>query len=321
MKLKVAKRFLCNLIFTFALFGLIHPQSVNISQSGIGEISPVSNEVILLGDTQETSIWEFWRESNKGIRKIVLEKVTEENPDFLILLGDMVFNGSSADEWKRFNDDAFFLRKAELKIFPVRGNHEYFGNNSDAVKNFEAQFPFLNGRSWYAIRTDNTAFILLNSNFNELSEQEKSEQQIWYKKTLEQFNEDSTISGVIVCAHHPPFTNSTVVESDENVKKYFVVGFEKYAKCKMFFSGHCHSYEHFKIEGKDYVVSGGGGGPRQELDTTDSKKYNDQFYGSKIRPFNFCKLYLSGSGIKAEVWFYDPANDSWETGDTFELKY
>ncbi|MFN8370847.1 MAG: hypothetical protein U0T83_09525 [Bacteriovoracaceae bacterium] len=53
------------------------------------------------------------------------------------------------------------------------------------------------------------------------------------------------------------------------------------------FAGHAHGYEHFKKEGRDFIVSGGGGGPRVKLKVETKARHQDLFSGPSPRPFNY----------------------------------
>ena len=77
-------------------------------------------------------------------------------------------------------------------------------------------------------------------------------------KELKRFEADEGIDHVIVSCHEPPFTNSRVVGSNNKAKAYFADPFVQFQKTRFFFSGHSHTYERFQIDGKFFVVSGGG---------------------------------------------------------------
>jgi predicted phosphodiesterase len=55
------------------------------------------------------------------------------------------------------------------------------------------------------------------------------------------------------------------VHPNPKVKTFYADPFIEYSKASFFFSGHSHSYERFQIDGKFFIVSGGGGGPRHKV--------------------------------------------------------
>ncbi len=278
--------------------------------------------IVLIGDTQATGWVEFWRESNDDVRKAILDKVAEENPALILHVGDVVFYGSGSSHWEEFDNNAQEIRKRGIPIFPVLGNHEYFGNNATAQAYFFSRFPAADHQQWYSFRFDSLGFILLNSNFSELTDDEIHSQNAWYSRELAKLQADSSVSAIITACHHPPFTNSTVVDGDADVQSYFVSEFtdNRYTKTKLFVTGHCHSYEHFVHNGRHFLVTGGGGGPRQEVDTTQAHKYRDLYIGAPIRPLHFCTLTREGSELLIQMKCVDKGTGNWTVGDTFRIQ-
>jgi hypothetical protein len=107
--------------------------------------------------------------------------------------------------------------------------------------------------------------VLVNSNFGSLSYAEDHQQTDWYKSTLDSLDADSTIQFIITGCHHSPYTNSRIVKPSKEVEQKFVPHFLSSNKSVLFLSGHSHNFEHYKVEGKDFLVIGGGGGLRQPL--------------------------------------------------------
>lgn len=68
----------------------------------------------------------------------------------------------------------------------------------------------------------------------------------------------STARIKIVVFHQPPYTSSSDHVDDAVVKSNWVPLFERY-DVTLVLNGHAHLYEHSRVRGVDYVVSGGGG--------------------------------------------------------------
>ena len=313
------KRFITVLLATVSLCCCHAPQVPVYS----GELSTRGSipHFILVGDTQRTSLLEFWREQNEAARRAVLNKIAEEEPAFLVILGDLVFQGDDERHWRWFDDYTAAIREKQIPVFPLPGNHEYFGNHSRAFKNYFGRFPHLSERLWNAFRFRSVAVILLNSNFEKLNEQELEEQDEWYQSKLREYEGEESIKTIIVCCHHPPFTNSTVVKDDkdvEQVREHFLEPFCETPKAKLFFTGHCHSYEHFIERGKHFIVSGGGGGPRQKLVVDPQKRsYEDTYRGGEYREFHFCKVVFLDESLQVQMVKIDEALRYWSVGDEF----
>jgi hypothetical protein len=54
------------------------------SYAGLTDIQATKNYFILVGDTQGTSHWEFWRERNDRERKLIVDKITRREPAFVV---------------------------------------------------------------------------------------------------------------------------------------------------------------------------------------------------------------------------------------------
>lgn len=309
--------YLINIIIFISLIYIPIAQNISSNDSVTGK--KIEN-IIFIGDTQKTSGWEFWREKNDSVSRLLMQKTASEDPLCFIHLGDMVFKGSSSGAWEKFDSDIKCVTEKNIPIYPILGNHEYFGNNKAAFEQIKSRFPILMERTWYSVKIKSIGIILLNSNFNELSKQQNREQIEWYNNELEKFQLDSTINCIIVTSHHPPYTNSKVVKDSKEVQSYFVKPFFAVKKPGLFFSGHCHSYEHFINEGKHFIVSGGGGGPRQKLNTkTVDKIHDDQFIGPQLRDFNYCKLSFIEKGLLFETIMFDK-NGTFRTGESFIIE-
>jgi hypothetical protein len=251
-----------------------------------------TGDIIFISDTQEP-IWAetliMPRNHNIEARSMIFNEILREKPAKVIHLGDLVALGFKDSEWQPIDKFLNNLMDIGSSFYPTLGNHELLFFPNTGEKNFMKRFPFYS-RYGYLIDNGVLKIILLNSNFSHLSKEEIKKQQKWYLSTLAQLQQDSTVKAVIVGCHHAPFTNSKIVNPDKNVEKLFVPAFIKNDKCKLFISGHCHAFEHFKYKNKDFMVVGGGGGLQQTLFIGKDEKYRD-IYDSKStkRMFHFLK--------------------------------
>jgi hypothetical protein len=266
-----------------------------------------TQKIFLIGDSQrigfwESLYWDFWNENNSEKTRIIFREMAFRKPFCIIHLGDLTAKGSLRSSWKNFEIDNNPVISEKIPYFPVFGNHDYFGRNKDCYDNFYTHFPYLSGKKWYSLVTGKICLVLLNSNFSELNDSEIMEQKKWYSKMLERTDADSSIKYVIVCSHHPPFTNSKIVSPSEEVLQDFVPGFMKNKKTCLFMSGHCHSYEKFIKDGKYFIVSGGGGGPRQKVNIDKkSRKFDDKYDGPGLRFLHYCELSFHNNKLELKV--------------------
>jgi len=261
------------------------------SYAGFTNIQATKNFFVIVGDTQRTSHWEFWRERNDRERKLVVDEITRREPAFVIHLGDLTTRGSSEKHWQQFDDMHKEFRKKKIPYFPIFGNHEFYGEDRKALQKYFRRFPHLDQRRWCSFTWKNVGFILVDSNFSSLTKEQIEEQSQWYLKEFEKFEKNREIDFIIVCCHEPPFTNSRVVGPNKEVKINFADPFIRSQKTRLFLSGHSHSYERFQVNGKFFIVSGGGGGPRHKVMIDPRKRRTqDLFSGPERRFFHFCEI-------------------------------
>ncbi len=267
-----------------------------------GKAGSCSFPIAAVGDLQRTSVWEYMigRESNDIERKEIVENITQQNPGSVVLLGDMVFEGDNIDHWKYFDNVMTPLTKENIPVYPVIGNHEYWGKNRIALEFLTERFPVLKGSHWYTERCDSVALIFLDSNDLEYSSEEWQTQIDWFKNKLLLYDNDPAIRGILVFAHHPPYTNSLITGDEMQVQLGFVPAFDKSKKTLAFITGHAHTYERFIEKGKTFIVSGGGGGPRVLLKTGENT-HHDYYKGPSPRPFNYLIINKESGGLVISV--------------------
>jgi hypothetical protein len=283
--------------------GLQKPESNGSpSYAGFADIDPEKNHFLIVGDTQSTSLFEFWRERNDRERQLILKEIARREPAFVAHLGDLTTRGSSRKAWQEFDDVNKALREKRIPYYPIFGNHEFYGDDKKALGYYFGRFPHLEQRRWYSFAWKNVAFVMVDSNFTTLTKEENEIQIDWYLSELKRFEKDERIDHIIVCCHEPPFTNSRVVGPNKKVKVSFADPFVQFHKTCFFFSGHSHTYERFQVGGKSFIVSGGGGGPRHKVTVDPEKRrYDDLFHGPALRFFHFCEIESEGGGLAYRV--------------------
>jgi 3',5'-cyclic AMP phosphodiesterase CpdA len=285
-------------------------------------IPTASGRFVILGDVQPTSRLEFWRETNAEETRRIVAEIARRRPDFAVLLGDLVFRGSSARDWARFHELAAPLRKAKVPLFPILGNHEYWLSSRAALRNFFEEFPALAGRRWQMDRYGSLGLLFLDSNENELGRAAWKEQEAWLASALASLDEDTSVRGVLVFSHHPPYTNSTVTGDGVHVQRTFVPPFAAAKKTLALVSGHVHSFERFVRGGKTYLVAGGGGGPRARLAEGAARRHvDDAFGGAAVRPFHFLDGAVSDRGVDVEVAGVERGAAAFATLERFALPW
>ena len=316
-------------LFSFIGFG---SYSININQKLKPVNSPIlrdsiidlkeNNPIALVGDLQRTTIWELMigREQNDSEREKIIKDIASKNPAALILLGDMVSNGSDLKEWKYFQN---LLKPVELEnipIIPVLGNHEYWGDNIIALNNAEQVFPVFQKSHWYCKIYGDVVFVILDSNRKDIGENEWANEREWFENILKYYNSAQTVKGIVVCFHHPPYTNSIVTGDNTDVQEAFVQPFLNSPKTLAMICGHAHTYERFQEKGKMFIVSGGGGGPRVLL-KTGLNVHKDLINLPSLRPFNYLLIYLKSGGIEITARGLKKGESQFFTIDNFSISF
>jgi Icc-related predicted phosphoesterase len=232
--------------------------------------------IAFASDTQEP-MWveKLWLKPNHNLlaTKMIFKDVDSLRPKAFFILGDVVSLGKSKSAWKNIDGYIAQLVKDSISVYATLGNHEVMFNAKKGIRNFKKRFPAYDP-SGYTEVVDSVAVILLNSNFAAMSAPEVAKQNAWYEAKLNGLDNDPAIKLIIVGCHHSPYTNSTIVSPSEAVRQSFVPPFIKSKKAVLFLSGHSHNFESFKMQGKNFLVIGGGGGLHQPLRTNNEKMHD-----------------------------------------------
>jgi hypothetical protein len=285
-------------------------------------LSVTTGRFAILGDLQPTSPLERWRESNPQERRRVVGEIARDAPDFVAALGDMVFCGSLDSQWRDLERVCAPLFDSRVPVFPILGNHEYWILGRRSLARFDARFPHLEGRRWYELRYGPLALLLLDSNHRSLGARAWDRQRAWLTERLATLDAEPGVSGVLVLVHHPPFTNSRVVSDSLRVQRDIVPPFAAARRTLAMISGHVHSYERFHRGAKTYIVTGGGGAPRQRLAIGERRRHDDDlFAGGAVRSFHYLRVTLGQRGLDVEMRALEKGATQFAAGDVFRLDW
>jgi len=244
---------------------------------------------IVFGDTSEPA----------GIEKdMIIDKIVDEAPLFVIHTGDMVKNGD-AHQWKIFDLSEGQILDNDIDLYPVLGNHDYCTTyDEEPLSYYFDRFDFLEERRWYYFTYGNSMFIMLDSN---LDYSEGSEQYNWLVDVLakESYESDDSLNPdasplpkhVFLSLHHPVYSKGW--HDVREYEKDLGVLLESYTennqiKPNIVFSGHNHNYERYVSNDINYIVTGGGGGQQYKVDRDVDDLYNkpgDIYHYSKVTVF------------------------------------
>ena len=224
----------------------------------------------------------------------VIERMSQEVPDFVLGTGDMVDEGHRQDQWQQFFEVENPMMRDNV-YFPALGNHDRQGRGRTA-DTYRAYFsvPENGGETerYYAFTFANTRILVLDSNEYSFA---LTDQTAWIERELIAARQDTGIKHVFCVMHHPPFSIS-LHGGNRDLRERWTPLFEKYNVTAVF-SGHDHVYERAEHNGIHYFVSGGGGAPLyarrprpEALDGEAVKKYE--------RVYHYLRVSLTGNRIE-----------------------
>ena len=198
-------------------------------------------------------------------RDSISRAMSEFNPNFVLLTGDLVTSGQNQTQWDSFFDGlhSYWIGSNNLTIpiVPCLGNHE-----KNAINYYE-QFALAGNEQWYSLNWGKYVHItVLNSEADPLGDQLD-----WLEADL---SSSENYTWKFVVFHRPPFSSSSHGSWTES-QEYWCPIFDKY-HVDIVFAGHDHNYERSKpinyttsktspqdsySKGTMYIVTGGWGAP------------------------------------------------------------
>src|SRR5579863_4760866 len=187
------------------------------------------------------------------------------HPDAMILCGDNFYfrlTGSDDPRWQTLFEKMYDPIALHVPFYACLGNHDYDGDNlrielAYARRNSRSRFK-LPG-SYYRVDLPPKAplltLIMLDSNKDNLSEQQWNRQINWLKEQLA----SARAKWTICCAHHPMFSNGYVFFNGILQRDWGKL-FEEH-HVDFYLAGHEHNLQHLEIPGwsESFLIAGGGG--------------------------------------------------------------
>jgi hypothetical protein len=185
------------------------------------------------------------------VHERVINQVLKEDPDLVVMVGDLVDRGFEETDWQRFFEVAAPLLRV-LPLVPALGNHEV--TRPEGTRRFLELFPTPPGApepGYFSFDAGGVHFTVLDSN------QLRSPRQAgWCEADLAAAKK---ARARFVVMHQGPWSMGPHGDSPDAIRT-FVPLFQKYG-VDLILSGHDHEYERGVQQGLRYVVTGGGGAP------------------------------------------------------------
>jgi hypothetical protein len=259
--------------------------------------------------------------TNPRVRKWLAQRVAEENPEVLLLTGDMPYVGSNDADWQVFRDETAVWRKNQILQLPTIGNHEVRGDNHKGIANYLANFPGIKGHRYYSVLMGSIEVISLDMTS---ASGGTSLQATWFAAQLDHLPKQ--VDFLFILYHTPWVVDEqsklfTNLPSKEGLTLRHLLEIHLYkmhAKV-IVFNGHIHNYERFERNGVEYVTSGGGGAEPYPLLFRGSE---DLYRDTAFPVYHYVTLDYRNGKLHAVMWKVkdpDAENMTIEKKDEFTL--
>lgn len=300
------------------------PTSNLISQSGptFRVRSQAGHTTIIVYGDQRFTDPSNTKVTDPAARHLLVSKITTEHPDGILLNGDVPYSGDVVDDYRVFKEETEEWRKANLKVLPALGNHEFHGDPGVALEHWWSAFPELRNRRWYAAQIGDAIYtISLDSDTSLLV---GSDQQRWLADQLKKL--PSSVGFVLISLHHPPVADlQTRYNVSHNprpneiaLRDYLDEVAPKLHARIIVCAGHIHNYERFSQHGVTYLVSGGGGAKPVPVDRTP----DDLYQATDFPNFHYVKFELDGNSLHGTMIRLDESaapEHQWQVRDHFTI--
>jgi hypothetical protein len=283
-------------------------------------------KIVAYGDMRFTNPSETTA-TNPVARRDLVAKIAQEEPDAILISGDIPWRGNVVDDYTWFRTETAVWRTENLRVYPALGNHE-FSKCEPAVClehwwNAFPEMPQLRGRRWYSAQLGDAIYIL--SIDSDTSLLPGSEQRVWLEAQIAQL--PKSIRFVLITMHHPPVGDIQAREHvDHNPRPNEIALVDLLRNEELttrarfvVIAGHTHNYERFLEDGVMYFVSGGGGAQPYHVDRSPSDLYQDPSFPN----YHYLRFTLQGKTLKGEMVRLKDASAAtpeWEVKDKFEIK-
>lgn len=259
------------------------------------------------------------KDSDPVRRKMLVQKIANDKPAFLLITGDIVANGSSASQWEVFDSETGPLKNDPVHIYPALGNHDLRGDQNTALDNYFKRFPYLQHSRYYAVRADNVMVFTLDSELDHPGGAEMT----WFDKQIDSLPDG--VQFVVVQLHHPPLTRSrdslfggghSPRGQEENMADFLESRAAKSRAKFIVVAGHVHNYERYERNGVMYVVTGGGGATPYMIPRQNNDAYRDPGPTYHYCHFDVVPGHIAMHMVKLVL---DGNKPTWQERDSFEM--
>ena len=193
--------------------------------------------------------------SHPDIFKTIIQQVQEDEPDFVISMGDLVADGGDYEQWGKYYFDVAAPLINHIPLVSCLGDHETGLDDGELFRYFLRKKE-VTGKQWFSFDYGNAHFVALD-----YRHAENPEMIDWFKKDMQQTN----AKWKFVYMHRPCYNLGG--HRSHWGREVWPALFSEY-KIDLVFAGHSHIYERFYPLRPDslpfgwpvtYITTGGGG--------------------------------------------------------------
>jgi 3',5'-cyclic AMP phosphodiesterase CpdA len=275
------------LIAVVLILGSYSPLTCAQNGNGNGNGKVSTNLKISLPSKADSVRFVIIGDTGTGGRKqqeladILVETRKTFSYDFVLLLGDNLYGGESAKDYKtKFEDVYRPILDQKVKFYATLGNHD------EPAQRFY-QFFNMDGKEYYRFTKGDVAFYCLNSNYMD------KKQLQWLESELAK----DTSKWKVTFHHHPPYSSGGRHGSDTGLRKVLEPILVKYG-VNAVFAGHDHFYERIKPQKGIYYFVSGAGAKLRSGDVKNNSPLTEKFFDSDM---SFMLIEVSDNQLHFEV--------------------
>lgn len=274
---------------------------------------------VVYGDTRFT---ENDKVVNPIARRALVEKIAIEHPAAILIGGDLVYQGSDADDYRVFRRETARWAQEQIPVFPVLGNHEFRTCGEDVrpcLENWWNTFGSLRPYRWYSVTIGSSLRALILDSDSALKQ--GSEQRAWFEQQIRDANTDQSIKFILIMLHYPPVRDPFYpsMRDEKEIQRYLSWRVKSLRPQVIVVGSHVHNYERYYRGGVTYLVSGGGGAkpvPAARMFGEKSRLHTSVNY-------HYIRFVLDGAELRGTMVRFDATErgtDPWTEPDHFEVK-
>ena len=314
-----------NLLIKLSAFGILHllaiptladePPRLDVPVADLN--APLT--FIAYGDTRFTQ-----RDgvANAIARRALVARMALENPAAIFIGGDLVYEGSSPEDYETYKNETAAWSQAKIPIFPALGNHEFQGCDQDVspcLENWWTAAAPSRVRSfrWYSVTVGPKVLVLVLD--SDSSHKPGSEQRSWFEQQIT--HTGSRVEFVLVVLHYPPVRDPIFPrgKDEKEIARYLSKHTRSLHGRIVVVGSHIHNYERFRRDDSTYLVSGGGGAkpvPVLRLFGELSKLHT-------AVNFHYIRFRLESGILRGTMVRFDPdrpGESAWTESDRFDIE-